>query len=54
MRNKTLRIVILFLVLAVAGFFIYKLTAKSEPKPGGPQQAAPARPENPSRPMPMS
>ncbi|WP_109696506.1 efflux RND transporter periplasmic adaptor subunit [Chitinophaga deserti] len=43
MRNKTLRIVILFLVLAVAGFFIYKLTAKSEPKAGGPA-AGGARP----------
>lgn len=42
MRNNTLRIAILFLVLAVAGFFIYKLTAKSEPKPGAP--AAGARP----------
>ncbi len=29
MRNKTTRIVLLFLVLAVAGFFIYKLAAKS-------------------------
>ncbi|MGN6510245.1 MAG: efflux RND transporter periplasmic adaptor subunit [Chitinophaga sp.] len=29
MRNKTTRLVLLFLVLAVAGFFIYKLAAKS-------------------------
>src|SRR5687768_12497950 len=38
MRNKTTRIVLLFLVLAAAGFFIYKLTAKSNnPKePGTP------------------
>ncbi|WP_126244451.1 efflux RND transporter periplasmic adaptor subunit [Chitinophaga rhizosphaerae] len=36
MRNKTLRIIILFLVLAAAGFFIYKLTAKPGAKPGAP------------------
>lgn len=32
MRNKTFRIVLLFLALALAGFLIYKLTAKSSPK----------------------
>lgn len=41
MRNKSLRIVLLFLVLAVAGFFVYKLVAKSNPKePGGPPAGA--------------
>ncbi|WP_341834340.1 efflux RND transporter periplasmic adaptor subunit [Chitinophaga pollutisoli] len=44
MRNKTLRIVILFLVLAVAGFFIYKLTAKNDANPGAPSAAGGARP----------
>ncbi len=41
MRNKTFRIVLVCLLLAVAGFFIYKLTAKSNPKePAGPPAAA--------------
>ncbi|MBO9152559.1 efflux RND transporter periplasmic adaptor subunit [Chitinophaga sp. GCM10012297] len=39
MRNKTTRIVLLFLVLAVAGFFIYKLTAKSN-NPKEPETAS--------------
>lgn len=41
MRSKTFRIVLLFLILAVAGFFVYKMTAKSEPKESaGPSKAA--------------
>ncbi|SIO42252.1 efflux RND transporter periplasmic adaptor subunit [Chitinophaga niabensis] len=40
MRNKTLRIVLLILILAVAGFFVYKMTAKSEPR----ESAGPSKP----------
>ncbi len=45
MRNKTIRLVLLFLVLAVAGFFIYKMAAKSNnPKePGAAPKAEASR-----------
>lgn len=43
MRNKTIRIVLLFLVLIAAGYFTYRLLAKSDkPAPAGP--AAGGRP----------
>jgi len=40
MRNKSIRIILLFLVLAGAGYFTYRLLAKDDPKtPAGPPAA---------------